>query len=201
MPATSYLSNVKRAAKNMKPLVRQNASAYLRHKGFEDVNQLHGGIIDYARQIKEQELDSKFIGKNFVFDERLKPADPQDLQSYVQGANAGDPIASFYLGYMLVHQPDADARLLRQAARAFDTSARKGIPASMANLGLMMFDGRGVLQDFTEGYAWLTIAASSGLPDVVDMRDGLAASMTIDQINAAQAMAEKLWNEIQGGPE
>lgn len=49
----------------------EKASAFLRYKGFEDVNQLHGGIIDYARQIKEKELDSKFIGKNFVFDERL----------------------------------------------------------------------------------------------------------------------------------
>jgi UPF0176 protein len=49
----------------------EKASAYLKHHGFEDVNQLHGGIIEYAHQIKEQGLPSKFIGKNFVFDERL----------------------------------------------------------------------------------------------------------------------------------
>lgn len=49
----------------------EKASAYLKHKGFKDVNQLHGGIIDYARQIKELNLESKFKGKNFVFDERL----------------------------------------------------------------------------------------------------------------------------------
>ena len=49
----------------------EKASAYLKHHGFKDVNQLYGGIIDYARQIKEQQLPSKFIGKNFVFDERL----------------------------------------------------------------------------------------------------------------------------------
>lgn len=49
----------------------EKASAYLKHKGFEDVNQLHGGILEYARQIKITNLESKFIGKNFVFDERL----------------------------------------------------------------------------------------------------------------------------------
>lgn len=49
----------------------EKASAYLRHHGFKDVNQLHGGIIEYARQIKQLKLESKFIGKNFVFDERL----------------------------------------------------------------------------------------------------------------------------------
>ena len=49
----------------------EKASAYLRHKGYEDVNQLHGGIIDYVRQVKAEKLENKFVGKNFVFDERL----------------------------------------------------------------------------------------------------------------------------------
>ena len=49
----------------------EKASAYLRHHGFENVGQLHGGIIDYARQIKDKGLPSKYKGQNFVFDERL----------------------------------------------------------------------------------------------------------------------------------
>ncbi len=48
----------------------EKASAYLKHKGFKNVYQLEGGIIEYARQVKAQELENKFIGKNFVFDER-----------------------------------------------------------------------------------------------------------------------------------
>jgi UPF0176 protein len=49
----------------------EKASAYLKHKGFKDVNHLRGGIIQYAKEVKEQGLKSKFIGKNFVFDERI----------------------------------------------------------------------------------------------------------------------------------
>lgn len=49
----------------------EKASAYLRHHGFSDVNQLHGGIIEYAQQIKKSGIESAFVGKNFVFDERL----------------------------------------------------------------------------------------------------------------------------------
>lgn len=49
----------------------EKASAYLKHEGFKDVNQLHGGVIEYARQIMEHELESRFIGKNFVFDQRM----------------------------------------------------------------------------------------------------------------------------------
>jgi len=49
----------------------EKASSYLIHHGFKDVNQLKGGIIQYANDIKENEVESKFIGKNFVFDHRL----------------------------------------------------------------------------------------------------------------------------------
>ena len=48
----------------------EKASAYFKHKGFQNVFQLEGGIIEYTRQVKDQALENKFIGKNFVFDER-----------------------------------------------------------------------------------------------------------------------------------
>lgn len=49
----------------------EKASAYFKHKGFQNVYQLEGGIIEYTRQVKAEGLDSKFIGVNFVFDHRL----------------------------------------------------------------------------------------------------------------------------------
>ena len=49
----------------------EKASAYMLHNGFKNVFHLEGGIINYSRQAKELQLESKFIGKNFVFDNRL----------------------------------------------------------------------------------------------------------------------------------
>ena len=49
----------------------EKASSYLINKGYKNVFQLSGGIIEYAHQIKDTNLKSKFIGKNFVFDNRL----------------------------------------------------------------------------------------------------------------------------------
>lgn len=49
----------------------EKASAFFKHKGFKNVYQLEGGIIEYTRQVKAEGLESKFIGKNFVFDHRL----------------------------------------------------------------------------------------------------------------------------------
>jgi UPF0176 protein len=49
----------------------EKASAYLLHNGFQQVYHLEGGIIHYANQVKERGLPNHFIGKNFVFDDRL----------------------------------------------------------------------------------------------------------------------------------
>jgi len=49
----------------------EKASSYLIHNGFSNVAQMHGGIIEYAQQIKKLGVTSKFYGKNFVFDQRL----------------------------------------------------------------------------------------------------------------------------------
>ena len=49
----------------------EKASAYYKHKGFKNVFQLNGGIIEYARQVENKGLPNKFKGKNFVFDERM----------------------------------------------------------------------------------------------------------------------------------
>lgn len=78
----------------------EKASAYMLHHGFKNVFHIEGGIINYAKQLKEANLPSAFIGKNFVFDNRLgeritndvianchqcgKPAD-----THVNCANAG----------------------------------------------------------------------------------------------------------------
>ncbi len=48
----------------------EKASAYYKHKGFKQVYQLEGGIIEYTRQVRNQGIENKFKGKNFVFDHR-----------------------------------------------------------------------------------------------------------------------------------
>ena len=49
----------------------EKASAWMKHLGFKNVFQLEGGIIKYAQDVKALGLENRFIGKNFVFDERL----------------------------------------------------------------------------------------------------------------------------------
>jgi UPF0176 protein len=59
----------------------EKASAWMKHIGFRNVFQLDGGIIEYTRQVREQGLENKFMGKNFVFDERLGERVSEDVIS------------------------------------------------------------------------------------------------------------------------
>ena len=59
----------------------EKASAYYIHRGFKNVYQLEGGIIEYAREVERGDLENKFKGKNFVFDDRLGEKITQDVIS------------------------------------------------------------------------------------------------------------------------
>ncbi|MFZ9982158.1 MAG: rhodanese-related sulfurtransferase [Cyclobacteriaceae bacterium] len=59
----------------------EKASAWMKYKGFRNVFQLEGGIINYAREVREKGLENKFVGKNFVFDERLGERISNDIIS------------------------------------------------------------------------------------------------------------------------
>ena len=65
----------------------EKASAYLKHYGFKDVNQLYGGVIQYAKQVKENNIPCKFKGKNFVFDERMGERITNDVLSQCHQCN------------------------------------------------------------------------------------------------------------------
>ena len=57
----------------------EKASAYYKHKGFKNVFQLEGGIIEYTRQVRQKNLENKFLGKNFVFDHRRGERITEDI--------------------------------------------------------------------------------------------------------------------------
>jgi UPF0176 protein len=69
----------------------EKASAYLLHHGFKNVHHLEGGIIEYANVVKAKNLPNKFIGRNFVFDERLgEKISDQTISNCHQCGNPAD---------------------------------------------------------------------------------------------------------------
>ena len=84
IPSDTFREQLPMAAEMMQPHQDKNiimyctggircekASAYMLHKGFQNVFHLEGGIIHYSNEVKQKGLSNKFHGKNFVFDQRL----------------------------------------------------------------------------------------------------------------------------------
>jgi len=67
-------------------------SVLMKQKGWDDVNQLHGGILNYAKE----EEGKHFKGKCFVFDDRLVvPVNKGDLRPIARCEISGKPADSF----------------------------------------------------------------------------------------------------------
>ena len=81
-----------------------------------------------------------------------------------------------------------------EAVRWYRLAAEQGYTSAQFNLGLMYATGRGVPQDDVDAHMWLDLAAATGHEDARKARDIVAASMTREQIAAAQARARKWAN-------
>jgi len=70
----------------------EKASAYMLHNGFKNVFHVEGGIIEYTRRAREEQLPIKFKGKNFVFDDRLGERITEDIvaKCHICGAPCDD---------------------------------------------------------------------------------------------------------------
>jgi UPF0176 protein len=66
----------------------EKASAYMLHHGFKNIFQLEGGIIEYTRRAREEHLPIKFVGKNFVFDERMAERITDDVIAHCHQCGA-----------------------------------------------------------------------------------------------------------------
>lgn len=130
-----------------------------------------------------------------VYDPRLAapPDDAPGLKTLEKAALAGDPVAEFQLGWLLLRTEPRDPRRSMQAAILMRRAADAGHAPAMANLALLHFEGRGVPQDFVLGQMWLVLAGSAGFEGAAGISALWTPRMTADQINEAQSRAEALW--------
>lgn len=66
----------------------EKASAWLLHNGFRQVYHLEGGIIHYTSSVRQKGLPNKFLGKNFVFDQRLGERISEEVISHCHQCGA-----------------------------------------------------------------------------------------------------------------
>ena len=69
----------------------EKTSVYLKNKGFKNIYQLNGGILNYLKKIKEK--DSMWNGECFVFDNRISLKHGLKIGSYFMCSGCRKPIS------------------------------------------------------------------------------------------------------------
>ncbi len=107
-------------------------------------------------------------------------------------AEAGNPRAQFYLGFMYETGRGVPQDYLT-AAYWYRRAANQGESTSQYRLGLLFDKGQGVVQDYIEAHKWLNIAAAHAPPATRDycarLRDAIATKMTRGEIGTARVLA------------
>ena len=70
----------------------EKASVYMEQRGFKNVFQLKGGILNYLKKIKKK--DSLWIGECFVFDNRVSVKHDLEVGSYSMCSGCRNPISA-----------------------------------------------------------------------------------------------------------
>jgi len=92
--------------------------------------------------------------------------------------------------------------LFSSALQALDfTSTKKeaeqGVAKAQYNLGVMYYNGDGVIEDFVASYAWLSNAKANGNKNSSIGISIVKDKMTKEQIALGQALAKKLYQQIE----
>lgn len=93
--------------------------------------------------------------------------------------------ADFQAGFAAAQKGDYAAAL-----REWTPLAEQGDAVAQFNLGVMYFEGQGVLQDYVTAHMWANIAAVNGSEMAPELRNAIAKRMTPAQIHAAQKRAK-----------
>lgn len=139
-----------------------------------------------------------------LYDPRLLPPDSskEGLARLYRAAQAGDPVAQFQMGWVLLSQPQPEFADQARAASLMRAAAEAGYTPAMANLGWMYFQGMAVPQDYVLGHMWLVLASSGGDAQILALNAQLSRVMPPAQIDEAQTRAKAhLRRRKNGGPD
>lgn len=99
-------------------------------------------------------------------------------------AEQGQSDGQSHLGYFCETKGD-----LAQAVSWYRRSAGQGNTRGQNNLAVLLFEGKGVPQNYVEAYKWYTLAAAQGIEKARDGREIVAKEMTRELIAEGQRLA------------
>ncbi|MFN3231401.1 MAG: SPOR domain-containing protein [Alphaproteobacteria bacterium] len=122
------------------------------------------------------------------------PADQAAAERYYrQAALLGHVSAQANLGSLYFTK---DPRQPKEAMYFWRQAARQGDAVSQYQIGVQYFNGEIVVRDQVEGYAWMVLAADSGLADGKRALDQMRGFLSTEQLQQGAELALELQKDI-----
>ncbi|MGN5287634.1 tetratricopeptide repeat protein [Aeromonas sp. 11P] len=119
----------------------------------------------------------------------------QARASYAKAARQGNRAALYAYGEMLrLGQGGKEDYAL--ALKQYRLAAQQGDRMAQYRMGTMREEGLGAPRNRVHAYAWLSMAATEGMPEAVQARDELEAAMTKPEVKQAQKLSEHWFGKM-----
>ena len=119
----------------------------------------------------------------------------QARASYAKAARQGNGAALYAYGEMLrLGQGGKEDYAL--ALKQYRLAAQQGDRMAQYRMGTMREEGLGAPRNRVHAYAWLSLAATEGMPEAVQARDELEAAMTQPEVKQAQKLSEHWFGKM-----
>ena len=136
------------------------------------------------------------LGNIYSFGEGDIEDDKLAVEWYTKAAKQGHTGAQYNLGVMY-DNGEGVIEDYKLAVEWYTKAAMQGFAKAQLNLGVMYYNGEGVIQDFVASYAWISNAKANGNKDSSKVISILKGKMTKEQIALGQALATKLYQQIE----
>ncbi|WP_368231812.1 tetratricopeptide repeat protein [Aeromonas sp. s3] len=119
----------------------------------------------------------------------------QARASYAKAAQQGHIAAQYTYGEMLrLGQGGKEDYAL--ALKQYRLAAQQGDRMAQYRIGTLREEGLGAPRNRVHAYAWLSLAATEGMPEAVRARDELEAVMTKPEVKQAQKLSEHWFGKM-----
>lgn len=119
----------------------------------------------------------------------------QARSSYAKAAQQGHILAQYTYGEMLrLGQEGKEDYAL--ALKQYRLAAQQGDRMAQYRMGTLREEGLGAPRNRVHAYAWLSLAATEGMPEAVQARDELEATMTKPEVKQAQKLSEHWFGKM-----
>jgi TPR repeat protein len=155
------------------------------HRDFAIAERLFRPLAEHGNAIAQYNL-----GVMYYKGEGVPQSYPHAVSWYRHAAWQGDASAQLELGLMC-YKGQGTLQNYAEALTWFPKAADQGSAQAQFNLGAMYANGQGVPQDYIHAHMWLSLSAAKCETRAVNLRDIVAAKMTVAQVAEAQKLARE----------